>query len=284
LVDVQPLNPGVLEDTLDAEYLVIREEHCMAAPFPGRLEVLAKEGEKVPKGAVVAYLYKTEGTSLEGTSKVPLQAPAAGIFSLQVDGLESICNPETWSQIDVQKLAQLEEGLGKKEHGNASDKNLVAAGVPIYKIVDNLSPSYLFLETDHSLSEWLEKGNSVEVRVPELTDKTLKGSVEDLYQEGGKSRLLIRIPVVNNLEKMRRVSGKLILTKYEGIVIPAKMLVTKEGQTGVYLWQNGRARWQEVKVLGEVDKKVAVSGLQQGQWIITTPTLIKEGQRVITRR
>lgn len=280
LVDVQPLSRAILEDELEVDFLVIREEYSVAAPFQGKLELLAKDGQKIPKGTVVAYLQKAEGTSLETSKKLPLVAAVAGIFSLQLDGLESICNPSVWSQIDVNKLPDLEKGLDKKVPGNANGGELIAAGTPLYKIVDNLVPSYLFMETDSLITDKIKKDGSIELRLPELAELSFRGHIADLYQVDGKTRILIEIPSVSNIEKFRRIKGKLILAKYEGIVVPQNMLVTQNGITGVYLLRNGRASWQEITIKGTVDKKVAVAGLEPGQWIISFPSLVKEGQRV----
>lgn len=280
LVDVQPLSKAILEEDLDVDFLVIREEHRVAAPFSGKLELLAKDGEKVPKGTVVAYLHKEAGTSLEATSKIPLIAPVAGIFSMQLDGLESICNPKVWAQIDVHKLPTLEKGLEKNNPGNASGREQAVAGTPLFKIVDNLSPTYLFLESDQLNSDKIQKGRSIELRLPELAELPIQGYIVDFFQEGGQTKLLLEITSMNDIEKFRRIKGKLILANYEGIIISENMLVSQNGLSGVYLMQNGRASWQEITIRGIVDKKVAVAGLEEGQWIISTPNLVKEGQRV----
>lgn len=283
LVDARPLSTAVLEDNLEAVFLVIREEHTVFSPFPGTLELIAKAGEKVPKGTVIGYLHKVAGTSLETKSKIPLTAPAAGILSLQIDGLEGICNPQVWSEIDTDKLPDLEKELAENR-GISPGKEPAAAGMPLFKIVDNLSPSYLFLAVDQLLDGKFNKGKSIELRVPELGESPIRASISDIYQDKGKTKILLEIPNISNLEKYRKIKGKIILNKHEGIVIPDKMLLHKDGVSGVFLYKNGRAHWQEVTILSKVDNQVAITGLEPGQWIITTPVLVKDGQRVFLKK
>lgn len=283
LVDVQQLTNTTVEETIATEFLVLRQEYNVSAPSPGRLELTVREGEKVPKGAVVGYLTKTEGTSLETTSRVPLTAPEAGIFSLQVDGLESICSPGALADLDLANLfhSVQETELGKEDITYEGER--VTAGKLLFKIVDNLSPSYLFCQANQTLSEQITVGQWVELQLDDLAAEPINGKISDSYEEKGQAYILIRISTVNNLEKYRLLKGNIIIDRSSCIVISPTMLVEKEGLTGVYLLKNGRASWQEVTIVAQDEQQLVVSGLEEGQWIITTPKLVKEGQRILSR-
>lgn len=279
-VDVEQLTKTTVEETWEADFLVIRQEYNVGAPSPGRLELTVREGEKVPKGAIVGYLSKAEGTSLETTTRVPLQAPEAGVFSLQVDGLESICNPKRLNELDAPKLLRSVKESGLSKEAVTNEGQWVSSGQVIFKILDNLSPSYLFCQVDQPLSEQLALGSRVELQLNDLAAEPLAGVIGDSYEENGKSCLLIRISTVNNLEKYRQLEGTIILERYSRLVIPAKMLAEKEGISGVYLLKNGKTTWQPVEITARNEQQVTVTGLEEGQWIITTPKLVKEGQHI----
>jgi len=284
MLDVQLLHKGTIEKRLDVTFSVLRNEYSVSAPSAGVVEFVAQEGQKVPKDGVVAYFSKVEGTSLEKTSRVPLKAPLAGIFSLRVDGLENICHPDSWASLETDKVLELVQGLDESRLDQAEIKGQVQAGQPLFKIVDNLSPTYLFLSTELLTDQQFEKGKSLELCLPQIVDKQLSGVITELHRENGRTELLIRISTPQNIEKYRQLHGELIIDKYQGIIIQENMLVYKDGIPGVYLFHKGRALWQEVNVQGQVEQQLAVIGLEEGQWIIATPNLVKkEGQRVFRR-
>lgn len=53
------------------------------------------------------------------------------------------------------------------------------------------------------------------------------------------------------------------------IVVPSSAIITKYGETGVYVLENGKSRYQLVSVLGSDGDMTAIKGLSVGQKVIT---------------
>lgn len=281
-VDVVSARYSFLEEQMAADFLVMREEVTVAAPFGGKLELNCQEGERVAKGKIIGYLIGEEGTSLEKLEKKALISPAAGIVSLQTDGYEVICDPKQWRNMDMDKFAELEVRLDKKALGDAKDRRIIQGGQFIFKIIDNLAPTYLYMETEEPLGEPLKTGKVLELKLAGLDKSQVKATIVDANSVAKKSRILLRISSIPGLEDYRRIKGIIILDKYYGTVIPRESMVKKEGIEGIYTLKRGRTQWKEVTIEGMAHGMVAVTGLASDDWVITTPHLLKEGQRVFS--
>lgn len=282
MVEVLEVRPGILDLTVETEFLVIRDETVIPAPYQGQLEPLYQEGERIAKNTVVGYLVHTGGTSLETSEKLPLPAPRAGVLSYQADGYESLCNPEVWLRLDTDLVAGVIGGLDSKSLGDAKKTTNIPAGGFIYKIIDNLSPSYLYLEQPLAAMRVFEKGEVVGLQLNQIKDASLHGTVADVQVTNDVQRLLLRIPTLIGMEKQRKIAGRIVTARHEGLLVPTKVLITREGKEGVYLLRQGKAYWQEVTVQAQDTKNALIEGLNPGEWVITRPALIREGQRVFS--
>lgn len=280
LVEAVKVQYSRLENTEKVEFLVIREEAVVSAPYPGSLELVSQEGERIPKGGVVAYLRREGGTSLEKEERYPLCAGEAGILSFFLDGYESVVNLKNWSELNWNALEKLEERLEQKPLGDAREKKIVAGGTPVFKIVNNLAPTYLYFTSSQKAAEKLKKGSALDVRLDHLDNQLIRGTIHDIVMGEGGRKILLQVPSFNGGEKLRRIKGLIVLDKHDGVVVPENVLVTKNGSSGVYVLRKSRAVWQEVKILAHIDNKVALDGLNPGEWIISTPGLVREGQQV----
>lgn len=280
-IDVRKVEKAVLEDTYDTRFIVLRNEVTVTAPVTGQVKYLADEGQRVSKNSTVCNLVYNAGTSLEMPLSVAVSAPAAGVVSYWIDGYESICNPQVWTQLNVTKLNQVEEGLGNSSPGEAKDKKTVQAGEYMFKIVNNLDSSYLYLEMDEDKDQPI-KDNYVDIRLQDMDRLLIRARVIDSYTSDNKLKILLQIPSLAGLEKERILQGQLIKNRHEGFILQNIELVEKEGQTGIYLLNNGRAKWTEVEILAQSHDKVCIAGLNEGFWVITSPKYVTEGQRVFT--
>lgn len=285
LVEVKPVQSGVFENKLDAEFIIVRQEEVVSAPNHGRLEKNCGDGEKVPKDAVIAYFYVVKGTSLQEEIRIPIKAPCAGIVSFQPDGFESIGNPEVWKQLDFDKLGELKAKLIQKNISvkKSQNENNLSAGQDILKIMDNLSPSYLYFEKDKKdVTAEFQAGQYLDISIEELDNLRINGKITDIFQTDDKIRLFIQIPSLSALQTMRLIKGQLVVEQFSGVIVPKKALNVREDKKGVFLFKNGHALWQEVNVIAEIEEQVILEGIKEGDWIITTPGLIKNGQKVFS--
>lgn len=287
LINAVPASTSVLEETIETSFILLREEVVVSAPYGGTLEMTAREGERVAKGVVIGYLVGHGGTSLEKEKRTPLVSPAAGILSFRLDGYEYIFKPDTWTQLDIGEFKD-EPGLDETGNGEAKKNGdaftalsgPVEAGQNLFRITDNLQPSLLYVEVKAPLPDAL-RYNEIEIRLREPVNLPLKGTVHDIYKDGEKYRILVRIPSRMELQNSRLLKGTIITNKYRGVVLEKAALVMRDNVPGVYILHKGQVTWQRVEVIGTVGSKAAVAGLGQNDWIVTAPALVKEGQRII---
>lgn len=280
LIEVEPVKYSVLEDVFDTEFIVIREEKVVTTTSTGEFELIRKEGERVSKNAVVGYFINQQGTSLENKVKQAIKAPGAGIVSYNIDGYESFCDPQKWQQLDTKTLAKVFDRVERKDQGKDIDNRIYMAGDSLFKITNNLVPSFLFLETDNEFPTEFDKGKKIELRFNKDHKLLVRGSIVDIYIDDGKTKVLFQVPTFTGLEKSRFLKGCIVLKRYNGCVLPIKAIVNKEDKKGVYLLNKNHVIWHEVLISGMVLDKVCVEGLKQGKWVIKNPEYVEEGQKV----
>jgi putative membrane fusion protein len=283
MVEAVQVKASVLEDFRQAEFLVIRPETTVNAPFPGRFEKTRQDGERVARGALVGYLTKEGGTSLEKLEKIEMKAPQAGMLSYETDGYEELFHPAVWPQPDLDKLAELLKRLDGKNSGDAKKNGMVEAGQALFKIINNLEPEYLFAEINEDLPKEIKTNGSLELRLEE-DGKTVNCEVVCISRTGSGTRLLLKAPGMPELQGNRKVDCRVILRKIPGVVLDYGVVVEKNGKEGVYLIENGVVTWRAVSVSGTAGEMAVFKGLFPGEWVVVTPELVKEGQRILTEK
>jgi len=73
------------------------------------------------------------------------------------------------------------------------------------------------------------------------------------------------------LDAVRHVEITVVLSSHEGIVVPADAIVWDDGEAGVLVRRNGRARFVPVQVIARTGDEVALAGIPFGEQIITNP-------------
>lgn len=275
-----PVKYSVLEDAKEVTFLLIRHEKAITSPVAGRFEKICHEGERVAKDAVIGYLVKNTGTSLEKTEKVSIKTPCAGMLSYNTDGFENLFNPEVWQDLDLNKVIELEKGLASVNSGKAKKDDMVEAGERLFKIVDNLAPEYLFTEFELDPDKAFSVGSFIDLNLDEPENPRVKGLVKDIESNESKIRVLFEIHKTTRPRETRQIDGSIVINSFEGVVLENGVLVERDGKTGVYLLDKGLIQWREVNIVGKVNGKTAVEGLASSDWIVTTPSLVSEGQRI----
>ncbi|MDD2402127.1 MAG: HlyD family efflux transporter periplasmic adaptor subunit [Clostridia bacterium] len=277
-VEVISTRTSFLESSVEGEFIVLRQEKAVAAPYKGRFIKIKSEGDRVAKGTVIGRLEITEGTSLEKKSSITIKAPIAGILSYETDGYEGLCAPETWLQLDLTKLDML-QNLDKEKMKEKNSDGFVEAGEYCYKIVDNLGDCYFYLYGSGAYPEKIKKGNRVKICL-DKNNENINGKIIEISRYQGEYGILIDALDCSTVYQSRKIKGEVISYKYEGVVLPEKVLVNKDGQDGVYLYKNGWVNWKETKKTAQFDGKVVLEGLEDNAWVIADPNLVIEGERV----
>lgn len=220
------------------------------APAPG-------EGSHIPADLPV------------GTEQV-ITTDVSGVVLYQTDGLESLLTPEAvagWGPSALYALPYPDVG--------AITDGPVAAGAPLFKLVDDLSVEMLLLVPAASLTEAQQSalpGREVELQV---SGRDLPLTARVLRVAAGGSDLLIHLEAPlpsSEALRLRRMRVSLLLAEYEGTIVPRAAIDVDEGRTGVWMAQRGGYRFVPVRVLGGTADEVAVEGeLPPDAQVLTDP-------------
>jgi len=253
------------------EGILIKEERVVTAPVEGQLQTIVQDGTRLEVGAVAAQVL----TAGEAPGGINIFTPSAGIFCTHLDGLENILSS---GNLDILDLSRVEKTSGKITAG----KHRVEKGQPVFKIIDNLSPLYIYAEIPKShfpldladKPKWLPatwENMSLLIKPHKLADKGDRW--EGIF-------LLADYP--ESLLHYRRVRLAVTTDRLEGHLVPAGAVVYRDGTPGIYLAVKKKARWVPVKIEGELAGMVAVSGrgLSEETRYVSNPVFTREGSRV----
>lgn len=290
LTEVHLLQRGVIENEIEGQAILIRKEELLIAPSNGTLAPVAKEGERVRAGALVAQL--AVNTVQEGVepAKLKVRAPRPGLVSYEVDGLESIVTLNQFEQLGYDRIYQKLE-QEKAQELEKPEPNNYASGEPLCKVVDNLSPFYLALRLPkESKSMRLEAGNSMRIGFLGVLEEKVTMRIQKVEQlKEGYEILLSFTPTGNELLKWRNGSVMVTKTRHEGFLVAKSALIKHGKQDGVFIVYKESARFEPVEVVGVSEEKVIIVGAKaEGKVsriginarVVVNPQFVREGQKV----
>ncbi|ADI01597.1 MAG TPA: hypothetical protein GXX39_06485 [Syntrophothermus lipocalidus] len=262
-MEVEESKEGVLEETLTGTAMVVQEETVLRSPADGRFENLVREKERVRRGAILGRLY-TES----GTESYDVTAPIAGVVLYQTDGLETVMVPSKLGDLHPQMFAY-------SIHVVRGVENLLHKGDAFAKIVNNLKPTGLVVKTEDT-ADPLADGQEVGVRYKNLD----LGTARVISIERGNDYTLVGLIMsgfVMEVADRRSIPVELVIRRYEGIIVPTRALTTKAGRLGVYCLRKETVVFKEVQLVARKAGHSVVRGLDAGEYVVTTPDLVKEG-------
>ncbi len=266
LVQTVVAEEGILDITVTAEGLVVRQEHLAAAPATGTLEWLLGEGERVALDTPVAVIDT-------GTARVPFLSPAPGILVRGLDGLEGVLSGQDLSRTDVAVFRAL--SLATRA---LADGAKVSQGTLVFKVVDNFQ-WFLVFDLPQEEAVLLEGRDSHTLCF--AGGRELVGKVA--LRRAGEGRVTLAYRLDEDLGEAlqnRFVTASVIVARPRGVLLPVSALVERAGESGVYTVTKSVVQFRRVDVLGESGDRVAVSGLAAGHKVVVNPTLVREGQRL----
>ncbi|MCL6477240.1 MAG: hypothetical protein K6T65_02370 [Peptococcaceae bacterium] len=255
LIKTANLNTGDLKKLYLAEGVLVRDEAVIASPADGQLILLVGDGERVRVGDSIAEV-KTAGDGAGSPVRSALiSAPRAGVVTCQVDGLESVLNPD---QVDILEVAGAKLKSGQPAGPDDGNKKC-RKGQPVMKIIDNLSPLVICLQVpDGFPPDRIKKGGSIMLAWENIE---FTGRIANVRDRGGRPEVIIKTTTYpSGLLYKRKVFLSLVGGTVSGYIVPVGSLVEREGQKGIYIMNKQQFRWVPVKVEGEVDDHAAVSG------------------------
>ncbi|HEX3031929.1 MAG TPA: HlyD family efflux transporter periplasmic adaptor subunit [Bacillota bacterium] len=306
MVDVQATVQGTLQDTQMVQTILVRDEQLIVATVPGQIKRVVPEGERVRKGALLAYITEKTLETGSGVRDVPVYSPATGIVSYYVDNLEGLATPENLDKLGGQKLFQALENqsstrTASSDSGSTSEQTTDQAGQtavaglqrgqPLCKIVNNLKPTYFLLENSSGkvAAEVYQQQKYVYGNLK--ADQTEPISFK--LQPASRPELLVLSSSAFAPEfiQKRKVQLSIISSQFQGYIIPRGAIVSRNGETGIFIVYKEVASWQPVKIKGEAQGKIAVeaagkagsSRLSPNALVVKNPALVQEGQVVSVR-
>jgi len=257
------LQYGCLEDSLEGEGLVLRNEKTIQATANGRFENLVAEKEKVRRQDLLGY-------SINAGNKIAIRAAMAGIFTRQVDGLEKVLQ-----NVDVKAIGPeiFDYNIQTADPGVEIKKGQV-----VCKIVNNLIPSQLLL---HFPQESRDIQVSKDQMVQLYVDSKLMGNftVRDYKRDFEELVMIVEANEFReDLLNKRLVKVKMVLNSQSGYLVPEKCVLNRGKEKGIYCTKSEEIIFKPVKVLKIKDDIAVVEGLNPTDIIIVNPSIIKSNQ------
>ncbi len=196
-------------------------------------------GDSKSAGTASLDELKAKKSSIEAglrSSKNDIYSQISGVFSKNVDSLESVLTPKnilTYKLADYEKLGDM-----AKENKSTAD-----SGQPVCKVVNN-HEWYVMTTVKKEEAGELKVGKKIKMRFGYLPGVTANGKIEYMSQEdGGTDKIVVVIKFEEYREgvfSLRYSDMELILESYEGYQIPVSALrVTEDGKKGVLVKSAG---------------------------------------------
>lgn len=186
-----------------------------------------------------------------GTANHRITAPAAGIFSSAVDGLEEIITPNNIAQLMPSEVdSLLEQATGKKDGEHATG----------YKIINNFQ-YYIAVNIPTEKIGTMRVGQNVSLRFYDLSGDLIKASIMYISPEENNYNTVVleARQHLDSLFKRRSVNVEFIKNRHDGYRINVKCLRTKDDVTGIYVRRDDMLKFIPVEILYNTQDTVIIT-------------------------
>lgn len=196
-------------------------------------------------------LYEREQTLLERLEswKQDVYSQNSGMVSFYFDGYESVLNRNTMAQV-------LPSDITAVINGKAAPA-ATTAEKPLYRVM-NTSVWYLAVVAGSNSPARFVEGESYDVLLDGNYDKPYTAVAESISVIDGNTLTILRVnddvaPVAG-----ARVVSATVRATFTGTAVASRAIMTVDGQTGIYITENGERRFVPVTVLYSDGKNAAV--------------------------
>lgn len=255
--DLFPLDIKLLEEQLDEKIDVLSTMTDMSkmSEYKKQInEIISKKakmvGETSAAGSYLKQLYN-QRTKLEeqlNSGAEYIRAPASGIVSYKVDGLEEILTPNNFSTINKEFLDSLKLKTGQ----------LIATNIECGKVID-ISKCYIATISNSEEAKSAEVDDSVKIRLS--NNKVIDAKINYISQESDDETLIILEidKQISDLANYRKITFELIWWSSTGLKVPNQAIVEENGLNYVVRNRAGYLSKILVKVTRKNDKYSIVS-------------------------
>lgn len=275
IAGAQQVQPGVVQVTVPAKGILVRDEAVLNAPRNGILKVVAHEGERVRVGAVVAQVVVASLDSKTGEKVFNIITPKAGVVSYFVDGMENVYTSKNITELDLNKIDTI-----KSVMRNIMPGTQVEEGKPVCKIVNNLVPITVMAVTNEPFKlPGSTKRTIMSVSLSNNDKQVFQAVLVDKAFRGKTNQILFSLDNYDeNLIISRKQDFTLTTARYQGYIVPAGAIVRKEGKDGIFTIYKERVKWKNIKIEGIYQEKVVISGITPDIKVISHPEYVNEGR------
>lgn len=207
-------------------------------------------GELSPSGSHLKQLLEQKQqyeTSLSQGAEY-VAAPASGLVSYRVDGLENVLKIDSFGNFNKEFLEKL----------NLKTGQTVASSEEMGKVINNYYCYIIFNSSSNEAKE-AKVGDEVQIRLQ--NSNITKGNIENIISEDDESRT-ITVKITKNVEELtayRKISVDVIWWSAEGYRIPNSALKEVEDITYVVRNRNGYYNKMPVKILEQNEEYCIVT-------------------------
>ncbi|MGI5901241.1 MAG: HlyD family efflux transporter periplasmic adaptor subunit [Desulfitobacteriia bacterium] len=263
---------GWLKHEKVVQAVFANQEQVLVAPIEGYVQIIG-EGQRFRLGETVAFMTPSGVQMGAGVEKVAIVAPVSGLFFSECDGLEQIITPENFLSLDLKGLLDQVSNSSKEDKDSSpSDSDLVGKYAPIGKIVNNLSPSWMFIYTESlaglkkdSVTKFSIDGEDYTGRVIKLSEQP-KGALVELNQYViGSAQERIKSVIWNYKPSTK------------GLLVPLSAICSNGDVKGVYVVERGVVCFRKVEILDSNEFQACIEGIPSGIKVVTNPRKGIEG-------
>ena len=282
-MDVSTLEYIKVHRDIKTEGLLIKRETVIRAPERARVKYLVTDGTRLRTGVPVALMQSADLNTADGLANSVIYTPQAGTFCLHLDGLEQVLSPDILDVMKIPKFDELDNKAVSVVQTELKDVDIIESGQPIYKLMDNLKPLLVKLElADDQLPESvLMTGRLMKLQ---WQGYSFLGKSIDYKKQGTACDILLRVEEYpHELAHYRKIPLAIVTQELAGLLVDRKSIVLKDGQPGIYFLNKVVIKWIPVKIEGQSENKVVVSGeiLNEGMRYIHNPIWYKIGSMVL---
>ncbi|MBE6604144.1 MAG: hypothetical protein E7639_00355 [Ruminococcaceae bacterium] len=236
--------------------------------------IAARREEKAVREARIASLQAELAALIENdlNASEQVSAPVSGTFYRTVDGYESVMGI---AAVDTLTPGGLRALLLSPQSTSAMIGRLLVGQVWYLAVPLSADEAEVFIEGAAYEIDFLRTGESISLTMVRVTPPDTAGEALVIFRADGT-------PPPADLARNEEI--RVTVGKQSGILVPMVALREENGQKGVFVAEDGKARFRTVEVLTERDgcclvAPIAEEGyLQAGEQIVVTSRRIFDGK------
>lgn len=207
-----------------------------------------------------------------------IYARTSGLVSYELDGYEAVLRPESIQELKASSILEIINAITEKSSKKKAEK---IEGV---KIVDNFE-WYIAAVIPNGLLSKDDIGKAILVRFKDIDNTVVSGTLKH-FNEGDEKGSLVVVRTdeqLKNFQRIRTANVEIITKHEEGLIIPTKCIVEKEGIKGIFIERSGMVRFVPIKISITDGKETLVNNLDKDDKGYSSKNyVLKPFDRVIT--